>query len=408
VVIDAVLVAALLAAAFAVGRLTRRHLPELVSWLVVGALLGPSGLALLPGDAFDHLRPLIQIATAVLMFLVGERLSLHALRLARWVSIAAVSSYVAAALAVYVCARLAGADQTLSLLLGTLSGGGAPMTVAALAGRRRGYADGLVAFHAGCDMIAAIVFAAVLPAVVLADVHGRTLGGAVRTSLQLGLAGAALGVAVALSLSTFVSRSARGGRAIGVLVVVHVAAAAVVCLALGLSIPLCALVLGAVTASRIPRQLQEATFVPLTRIEFPLYLLFFTLAGAAIRLEALPRLGLIGAAYIGGRTIAKLVSGTVVTRWYGFSFARAAGFGLASLPQAGVAVALAAVGSAALPGRGIATITLGSIVVFETVGAAIVRWSLDHVGDSPPGGARASTLEGDAEAAGVGFEPTGP
>lgn len=382
-ILDAVLVVVVLGSALVAGRLTRRHLPELVSWLTVGALLGPSGLSLIPRDEFDHLRPLIQIATAVLMFLVGERLSLRALRPARWVVITALASYLTAAAVVYGGARLAGADQTRSLLLGTLAGGGAPMTLAALVGKRRSaYPDGLVAFHASCDLLAAVAFAAILPAVVLADTPGKSLVSAARSSLQLGVAGAAVGTVAAVSL-TAASRRLGGRRAIAGLVAAHVAAAAAVCLALGLSISLCALVMGAATATRIPRDLAAMTFRSLVRVEFPLYLLFFTLAGAAIRLDTLPRLGLVGVAYIAGRAAAKFASGTIAARACGFTRARAVAFGLDSLPQAGVAVALAAIGSAALPGRGIATITLGSIIVFETIGAAVVKRSLDRQAEPP-------------------------
>lgn len=251
------------------------------------------------------------------------------------------------------------------------------MTVAALVGRRRfAYPDGLVGFHAGCDVLAAVVFAAVLPAVALVDTPGRSLGAAARESVQLGLAGAAVGVVFAFSLAGLIARWSGSAYGPAALVGGHVAAAAGVCLALGLSIPLCALVLGAVTASRVPTERQAAVFSPLVRIEFPLYLVFFTLAGAAIRLDTLPRLSFVGLAYIFGRTIAKLASGSITARACGFSPARALGFGLDSLPQAGIAVALAAVGSAELPGRGIATVTLGSIIVFETIGAAIVRLNL--------------------------------
>lgn len=378
------LVAVVLAAALAAGRLTRRHLPELVSWLVVGALLGPSGMALIPRDEFDHLRPLIQIATGVLMFLVGERLSLHALRPARWIVVAATSSYLSACLVVYAGARLAGAEQTLAILLGTLAGGGAPMTVAAIVGRRRSaYPDGLVAFHAGCDLIASIAFAAILPAVVLADTPGEPVAAAVRSTVQLGLAGAAVGVAAAASLAAS-ARRVPVGRSTVALVAAHILAAVAVCVALGLSVPLCALLLGAVTATRAPR-LTRTIFGPPARLELPLYLLFFTLAGAAIRLETLPRLGLVGLAYIVGRAAAKLAAGTIAARACGFPLPRAVTFGLDSLPQAGVSVALAAVGSSLLPGRGIATITLGSIVVFEVVGAAVVRRNLDRRAEAVAG-----------------------
>jgi len=363
--------------AFAVGRATRRHVPELVSYLVVGALLGPTGLALIPRDEFEHLRPLIQIGTAVLMYLVGERLSLQGFRAARWIVAAAAASYVATALAVLVATRFAGGGYALAVVLATLAGGGAPMTIASIvASRRAAYPDALVAFHGVCDVFAATAFAAVLPAVVLLSTPGRTVEAAISQSFRLGLAGIGVGIATAALLTHLIGRATGRPRTIAALVVGHVSAAGALCLALGLSVPLCALVLGAVTASRIPAASFTATFTPFARAEPLLYLLFFTLAGAAIRLDTLPHIGIVGIAFIAARTLAKVASGTRTAKVYGFERARALSFGLDSLPLAGVSVALAAVASAALPGRGIATVTLGSVVVFELIGATIVRLNL--------------------------------
>ena len=58
--------------AYLVSRLlARRHLPELVGFLIVGALLGPSGVELISDQELASLRPLTEVALAILMFVIG-------------------------------------------------------------------------------------------------------------------------------------------------------------------------------------------------------------------------------------------------------------------------------------------------------------------------------------------------
>lgn len=86
--------AILLLLAYAAARLTRRHVPELVGYLVVGALLGPTGLGLLARAPLHQLAPVSLIPVAVLMFSIGERISLRAFRTERWLAVVAPMSFV--------------------------------------------------------------------------------------------------------------------------------------------------------------------------------------------------------------------------------------------------------------------------------------------------------------------------
>ena len=74
--------------------LASRHLPELVGFLIVGAVLGPSGIELISEHELASLRPLTEIALAVLMFIIGQRVSTRALRAARWTLTTGVTQYV--------------------------------------------------------------------------------------------------------------------------------------------------------------------------------------------------------------------------------------------------------------------------------------------------------------------------
>lgn len=306
---------ALLALAALAGLAVRRHLPDVIAYLVVGAALGPTGAALLDKGQVHALRPLALGATALLFVVIGERLSLASFRAAPWVGVVAPVSWSVTAVVVFAAMRAAGASYLLASLVAILGGGGAPMTIAAIV-RREGaqttYARSLVALHASVDILVSLAFAVALPIAIVASGPGSSGVAAAR-----GVAGALVGV---LALATGAALATRG-----------------------------------VTA-------------PLRRVEPGLYLLVFTLGGAAIRLNAIAGFGAVALAYVGARTVSKLATG-----WLAPEGARVA---LGSLPHAGVSTVLAAAAGAAIPGRGIATITLSGVVLFELAGALIVRAQL--------------------------------
>ena len=109
--------------------LARRHLPELVAFLIVGAVLGPSGVELISDNELLSLRPITEVALAVLMFVIGERVSGRALRAAKWTVSAGVVQFALSAVAVFFATRAVGSDRSVALLLAALAGAGAPMTI---------------------------------------------------------------------------------------------------------------------------------------------------------------------------------------------------------------------------------------------------------------------------------------
>lgn len=83
--------------------LARRQLPEVVAFLLVGALLGPSGIELISQDELVKLQPITEVALAILMFVIGERVSTRALKAARWALTAGIVQFAVSAVAVFFC-----------------------------------------------------------------------------------------------------------------------------------------------------------------------------------------------------------------------------------------------------------------------------------------------------------------
>jgi hypothetical protein len=362
----------LLAAAWVVGRLVRRHVPDLVAYVLVGAGAGPTGLGLITRDDLVGLRPLTIGASGLVLVGVGRRLTPRVLRETGWVAPVALTGYLAAGLATFVAMRAVGASYVLAALAATLAGGGAPMTVSSIV--RRGahdgqYARALVSLHGACDALVALGFAVALPvAIVLAGTAATPLH-VVGDVVRLGAAGAAVGALAGL-------------LALRIGPLLPLAGAIGFSWALGLSVPLAALTLGAVVAARGHGQSAQALFAPIARLEPMLYLLFFALGGAAIRLNALDDFAVVAIAYIGARPAAKLAAAVAAGGAAGGLRARVR-LGLGSLPHAGISPALAAAASAELPRRGVVTVTLAGVVVFELVGALIVAKQLRDASRAP-------------------------
>ena len=374
--------------AFVMSRtLQRRKVPELVGFIVAGIVVGPSGAGLLDDSDLTGLRPVTEFALAALMFLVGERLSLRAVRAGRWIAATGVISYVLSGVLVGGVAWALGADPVVVLLLSVLGGAAAPMTMASVtaSARARGpMASGLIGSHAVSDALAALAFAVAIPAAAVLQGSG-TVESAVRDSLRLGVGAIVVGVAFGLVV-TRLARHVESGGELLVLALVHLLVAATVANALEVALPLAALVMGATVAGTRQVDVAQHLFAAVRTIEQPLYLVFFALAGAAIHLDEVAALGLVGVGYIAARALGRVGGGFLGGVIGGLRPGVAARVGADLLPQAGVAVALAVLAAEMLgeAGRGGATIVLGSVVFFELIGPMIVVRTLDGLTHDQP------------------------
>ncbi len=363
--------------------LARHHLPELVAFLIVGALLGPSGppvINLIDAPSLVALRPVTEVALAVLMFVIGERVSARALRAARWTLTTGVVQFALSAVAVFWVTSRLGADRPVALVLGALAGAGAPMTIAHIVSsvRARGsYPTGIVGTHAVSDALATTTFAAVLPIALLLSDEAADIGSALLDFVQLGIGGAVLGLLGGWFISRLGFQIETSGELL-LFVLVHIVIGWTISGWLDISLPLAALVAGATAATVSPQAFSVRLFRTIKTIEQPLYLLFFALAGASIHLTDVPKVGLVGVAYIVVRVAAKIVGGLGGGLMGGLGWRRSLRLGVNLTPQAGVAVGLAVIASERLgdPGAEAATVVLGAVVLFELVGPLLVARDL--------------------------------
>lgn len=114
-------------------------------------------------------------------------------------------------------------------------------------------------------------------------------------------------------------------------------------------------------------------------------ILFFLLAGASLEVSALGKVGLIGLVYVVLPIVSRILGGWIGALLGGAPADQRPWFGLALLPQAGVAVGIALIASEEFPAYAetILTVTIGTTVAFELLGPAGTLFTLRKVQKTP-------------------------
>jgi len=124
-------------------------------------------------------------------------------------------------------------------------------------------------------------------------------------------------------------------------------------------------------------------FDSLSNADWPLYVMFYVIAGSNLEIGLLSTLGLVGSVYIvfralglfGGAYAGGILAQTdkKITRYLGFAL----------MPQAGVAIGLAMLAKVSFPDTGVLifNMVIATTVVFEIFGPIATRYALSKAGD---------------------------
>jgi len=124
-------------------------------------------------------------------------------------------------------------------------------------------------------------------------------------------------------------------------------------------------------------------FESVNSVDWPLYVMFYVLAGANLDIGLLSSLGLIGSVYIISRIIGRIGGAYAGAIFAGTEQSIRRYMGLALMAQAGVAIGLAMMAKASLPHTGgtILNIIIATTVIYEILGPIATRYSLSKAGD---------------------------
>jgi Kef-type K+ transport system membrane component KefB/nucleotide-binding universal stress UspA family protein len=400
--------ALLLTAGFLAAKLGQLfRLPSVTGYIVAGLLLGPSGLGLVSGEMIDEgMGHFTQIALMLITFGIGEHLELKRLR-KRIKELGAIggfevtTAFVLVAVVIYGSSRLflaAGWQNPDFLILAILLGAVAVATAPAstLHVMREVKAAGpltstLLAAVAVNNGLAIMLFGLAVSAAHHWAAYGQsTLLQTISGSIADILLPLLLGVAAGLLIDFTVNRLRHRGEmlTIGLALLLLGGEAARL---LGFSPLLTGMAAGFTLVNRDIRDVR--LFRQLNRFEPPIFVLFFTLAGAHLDLSALVVAGWLGLIYFLARAAGKIFGAGIGARIAGASRGIRENLGLALLPQAGVAIGLAFLIADEPSLRRYATVitpvVLASVFLSELIGPVAARLAVERAGEARDGEERA-------------------
>ena len=360
----------------AIGKQTR--LPRVTLLLLFGFAVGPGGFNLIGDASVTWFGLIAGMALALVGFLLGKKFTVRALRAhGRPVLVLSAAVTLATLLVVAGGMMAIGAPAALALLFGavaTATDPAATMDVIAENRARGRFTDILSGIVAVDDAWGLIIFSLTLAAMPLLNGSGNIIEPLLTALWELGGAltvGVVLGVPMA-----YLTNHVRPGQPTLLEALGMIFLCGGVALYLEVSFLLSAMVMGAVVANLARHH--ERPFHAIEEIEWPFLMLFFVLAGASLAVDTLLYIGLLGIAYLFLRTIGRL-TGSYIGGW----ICHAPGgerrwFGLALLPQAGVALGMALVAAEQFPtaSEWLLPIVVGTTVIFEFIGPIMTRQAL--------------------------------
>lgn len=387
--------------AFYMGKLMRLiKLPSLIGYMVAGVLLGPSLLNFISEDVQGSFSFITDIALSFVAVSIGLELSLTALKRqgSGIITVIFAESFMAFILvmaAVYALTR----DLPLALVFGAVAPASAPAGTVAIIQEYKAKGKLTEALYAvvGFDDGLGIIIFGFASAIAQALLHSE-IGGTMNMGLVLlePLKEVFFSVVIGISMGYvfgLLAKMLREKVDVLILLVAQVFIIAGLCLVLGLSEILTNMIFGIIIVNTQSSKLLHSLKSQLEMLMPLMFVLFFTLAGANLHLDALPSLGLIGAVYVLGRSTG-LMSGAYIGSVLGKMESNIRKYlGMGILSQAGVAIGLSLIVKQEFTGISehgssigvmvITTVTATSIF-FEIIGPILTKIGLTKAGEIRP------------------------
>jgi Kef-type K+ transport system membrane component KefB len=361
-----------------------RWLPSITGFMVLGLLIGPSGLGLLTGPALTDSRVLVDIALGLILFKLGA--TLHPIKAVRDTRLVVTSliegiGTFAAVLALMV---FVGSPPIMAALAAAIAVSSSPAVLIHVAeelhasGPTVNHAESLVAIN---NVLSFVLFSLTLP-FALATERVELSTALLLPAYQMG---GALLIALAVAwLAVSISKLTRPGEE-------HFRFA---------------LVVGAVTATLGLAQIFQASTLfaglslgiacrwmqgrtRITRVEFGgggdvFFVILFVFAGANLHIADVIRYAPIALALVAVRTVVKMGTVYGIGRSFGTERRSALAGGMLLVPMAGLAIGLVQTTTQLMPelGARISAIVLAAVAVFETIGPPLAAFALRFCGDA--------------------------
>ena len=361
----------------------RTFLPRVSMLVIVGVLVGPTALNLIPTPLLDDFDIISMMALVIIGFLLGSKLTRASLiSTGNTGLIVSLSAAVGTAIIVFAGLYLLGVPVDIALLLGCIAAATAPAAtfdIVMESGSNSAFAALLLMVVALDDIWGLILFSFALAAVGVMNGNGSGIAPLLMVAQDIG-GGVLIGLLIGFPAAFLTGRIKPGQPMLTEALVLTLLCGGLAIWA-DASFLIASMVMGATIANMARHH--EYPFHAIENIERPFLIVFFVLAGASLELGALLETGFVGLAYIGCRIIGKILAARAGTAMAKKDAATGRWMGLALLPQAGVAVGMALVASAAFPDYRdvLLPIVIGATVIFEILGPLGTRLALTATRD---------------------------
>ena len=363
------------------GRIVKLvKLPNVTGYLIMGLIMGPYCLKIIPADMVEQLSIIPEVALGFIALSIGAEFKLSYLKqVGKAPVVIAFLEGFGAVLVVDAVLILTGNNVPFSLCLGAIAAATAPAATLMVVKQYKAkgpVTSTLLPVVAIDDAVALIAFGlSVAMAKSIQDPNGASLLMALISPLleiaeAFGL-GAALGVAFAWLTKQFHSRDNRLSVAVAM-----VFTCLGICDLLNISNLLCCMMMSAVYVNL--SDVYDKVFELTDRISAPIFMLFFFLSGADLNVTIIQSVGLIGLLYVVFRIVGKVLGAYIGGKMCHVEKTVQKYLGFTLIPQAGVAIGLAATAMNVVPEYGpqIRTIILCGTVVYELIGPVTTKLAL--------------------------------
>lgn len=383
-------VAIMLFCGFLMTRVTKKlKLPNVTAYIVTGILIGPFCLDLIPASIVEGTEFLADIALAFIAFSTGEFFKFSKLKnnAGKVIFITLAESLLASVLIFILTYGILHLSLSFSIVLAALASATAPASTMMTIRQTKSkgdFVDTLLQVVAYDDIVALLAYSVAISIAVTSSSGAAFSIGNIIIPVVKNIGILALGCVFGFSMKLMIQKKRSTDNRL-IIAIAHLFAFCGICAVFNISPLLGCMSMGTIYINITD---DDKLFKQLNYFSPPILLLFFVRSGLSFDLNALINpsgviggvpLLVVGVLYFIVRIIGKYAGaflGCLVTkkpknvRNY---------LGLALIPQAGVAIGLAAVGARELggeAGNALETVILASSVLYELIGPACAKLSL--------------------------------
>lgn len=379
------------------GRLFQRlRIPQVVGYIIIGIIIGESGLKIVNANTIRMLQPFNYLALGLIGFMIGGELkkdifSKYGRQFLNILLFEGVGAFLFVGCLIAVLGGILLGDWKLSCSLGLLLGAiGSATDPASTTNVLQEYKSRgpltrtILAIVALDDGLAILLFA--LASSIAARLMGNGEAGIIKTitrpiyEVAGGIAiGAATGFILDKIIRVYAEEERRLPFTIGAVLLVTGLS-----LAIKVDMILAAMTLGIILVNYHPRRSKEI-FKMVEGFTPPIFVLFFVLIGAKLNLEhiTLP-IAILATAYLIGSPLGKTIGSNIGTRIIGAPKSVQKYMPLCLFSQAGIAIGLSILATHYFPGvigNTIVIIATGAVFILQIIGPVFAKIGITKAGE---------------------------